>query len=136
MSELDRWKENPQFLAYLKQFKEEWHSAINTQERTKIKAGLVMEEFMEEAYRNLHNVKQPLNHRVELGKLVAKIAGMGEPKINGANGGGPAFSLSINIGGNEKITITPTVSKVINHHQPSEFDDYDPFVSPDTLEDE
>lgn len=134
--EFDRWKDNPQFLKYLKAFKEEWHSALNTHERTKIKAGIVMEDFMEEAYRDLHNKKMALNHRVELGKLVAKIAGMGEPKFNTAGGSGPAFSLSINIGSNDRVTITPDVSKTINHHTPSDFDNYDPFVSPDTLADE
>lgn len=133
-SDFNKWKDHPQFLTYLRQFKEEWHSASNTHERTKVKASVVMEEFMEEAYRDLHNKKAPLNHRVELGKLVAKIAGMGEPKFNGAPGSGPAFSLAINISTNEKVTINPSVSKVINHHQPGDFEEYDPFVSPDTLQ--
>lgn len=133
--EFGKWKDHPQFLKYLSQFRDEWSAATNTTERTKIKAGLVMEEFMEEAYKELHNVKQNLNHRVELGKLVAKIAGMGEPKFAGQVGGG--FTLSINIGSHERVTIQPEVSKLINHDpkERDDYDNYDPFMSPNTLED-
>lgn len=141
--EFERWQSHPQFLKYLAQFKEEWHGAGNTHERTKIKASIVMEEFMQEAYTTLHDKKQALNHRVELGKLVAKIAGMGEPKLNAAGMGGPGFSLTINIGQepNHRVTINPEISKVINHEPLKaesgfdDFDDYDPLVSPDTLND-
>lgn len=141
--EFDQWKSHPQFLKYLSQYKDEWLGASNTHERTKIKAGIVMEEFMTEAYTTLHDKKLALNHRVELGKLVAKIAGMGEPKLNAAGMGGPGFSLTINIGQepNNKITINPELSKVINHEPKKPgtgfdgFEDYDPFVSPSTLDD-
>src|SRR5690606_461848 len=71
IDEFNVWRAHPKFLQYLDQYRAEWHSATNTSERVKIKAGVVMEEFMEEAYLNLHDKKLPLNHRVELGKLVA-----------------------------------------------------------------
>jgi hypothetical protein len=61
---------------------------------------------------------------------VAKIAGMGEPRVFG-NGGasGPAFQLNIVIG-KETVSIAPQMGKLINHDE----DEYDPFVSPNTLE--
>lgn len=133
--EFDKWKDNPRFLAYLSQFKEEWSAASNAHERAKIKASIVMEEFMQEAYTSLHSNKFPLNHRVELGKLVAKIAGMGEPKVAAGGGVGSGFSLSINIGSHEKVTISQQPAKVIDH-RPDDYDDYDPFSSPNTLDDE
>ena len=141
VSEFDIIKKHPRFAQYYSQFKDEWNAATNTKERTKIKAGLVMEEFMEEAYTTLHDKKHPLNHRVELGKLVAKIAEMGEPKVNVGANGGPGFSLTINIGDNKDVTIAPEMTKIINH-DPSpnngrsrdDFDSYDPFTSPNTLD--
>lgn len=136
--EFERWQKMPQFITYYRQFKEEWHAASNAIERTKIKAGLVMEDFMEEAYRNLHDKRNPLNQRTELGKLVAKIAGMGEPKVaigNGGGGGG-GFSLSINITQTERVSISPQKShKVIDHdsYDDDDDDDFDPFTSPVTI---
>lgn len=130
--EFERWKEHPRFIMYLKVAKEEWNSASNAAERTKLKAATVMEDFMLEAHASLHDKKQPLNQRVELGKLVAKIAGMGEPRVfgNGAAGNAPAFQLNIVIG-KETVSIAPQMGKLINH---DEDDTYDPLVSPDTLE--
>lgn len=137
MDEFMKWKDNRRFNEYYIEFKQEWHSAKNTMERTKLKAGVVMEEFMEEAYKGLHDRKMPLNHRVELGKLVAKIAGHGEPKFNVPGAGGPGgFSLSINITAGEPVTIQPSAQKTIEHEPVRDgFDDYDPFTSPNTLED-
>lgn len=125
------WSSNPRFLDYLKSEREAWNSANNVAERTKLKAAFVMEEFLLEAHTGLHDRKIALNHRVELGKLVAKIAGMGESKvINGAGGGG--FQLNINIGPGQNVTIRPEM-KVIDNN---DFDDgYDPLSSPNTLED-
>lgn len=136
--EFQRWQTMPRFQHYYQQFKEEWDRADNTTERTKIKAGLVMEDFMEEAYLTMHDKKQPLNHRVELAKLVAKVAGLGEPKValgNGGDGKG-GFSLTINISQSERVQITPQVTpKVINHAvEDFEEDDYDPFTSPVTIQ--
>lgn len=153
------WKEHPRFLAYLKAETEAWNAAQNTAERTKLKAGIIMEEWMTEAYSELRNGKQPLNHRVELGKLVAKIAGMGESSgfSGGGGGGGGGFSLQINIAPGHSTTINArpvvedaTYEPVEEPKQKSrrtvtappvvpmaieEDDGYDPFQSPDTLGD-
>lgn len=129
VNDFDVWKLNPRFLDLLRSEREAWGAAGNTADRTKLKAAVIMEEFMVEAYAGLHDRKIALNHRVELGKLVARIAGMGETRaLNGA--GGAAFSLNINIGpGVAPITIRPEIH-TIDHD-----DGYDPFTSPNTLED-
>jgi hypothetical protein len=95
-----RWKDHPRFLKYVAAETEAWNNASNVGERTKLKAGIVMEEFMEDAYVELKDRKTPLNQRVLLGQLVAKIAGMGEPKGIGlgVSDGGGGFTLQINIG--------------------------------------
>lgn len=65
-----RWKENPRFLMYLRAETEAWNNAQNVGERTKLKAGIVMEEWLPEAYTELRDRKTPLNQRVMLGQYV------------------------------------------------------------------
>lgn len=111
--QFDQWREHPRFLMYLRTEREAWESATNTHERTKLKAATIMEQFMLQAHTELADRKTPLNQRVELGKLISKIAGMGEPKV--VNGGEGGFRLQINIG-NHSVAIAPqAVQKVINH---------------------
>jgi hypothetical protein len=151
-SDFHYWKTHPRFLEYLRSEREAWSAATNTAERTKLKASIVMEEFMVNAHTELANTKTPLNQRVELGKLLAKIAGMGEPRVFGGGGGGngaPTFQLQINIGpGIAPVTIRPEMGKIINYDEAEivtptqaietyyEDDGYDPLVSPQTLDDE
>jgi hypothetical protein len=125
-----QWKENPRFLSYLKQERDAWNAASNVAERAKLKAGIIMEEFMVDAHHELRDRKTPLNQRVELAKLLARVAGMGEQKVT-TGGNGSGFHLQINIGsGAAPVVVTQKASPVIEH------DDYDPFTSPDTLSDE
>lgn len=173
--DFNSWKDHPRFLEYLRSETEAWKSATNTAERTKLKAAVVMEDFMQEAYTQLHDKKVALNHKVELGKLVAKIAGLGEPKVLNGGTGGATFQLRINIGPERRnqVTVAPTLGKIINHDEPEpevidvnipedtpseitfsvpvsapssfgdidgddeddEDEDYNPFVSPSTLDD-
>jgi|GEM_PF-917425 len=134
VGEFTKWKNNPRFQKYLQEEIEQWNSASNAAERTKLKAAAVVEQFMIEAHSALHDRKQALNHRVELLKVVARLGGMGEVKqLAGAGGGG--FSLQINITNNgkkEQVTIQPDFGKVIEHDGT---DDFDPFTSPSTLGD-
>lgn len=113
-----RWQSNPRFLKYLKAEQEAWENANNVGERTKLKSGIIIEEWLPEAYVELKDRKIPLNQRVELGKLIAKIAGMGEPKGIGVgvNDGGGGFTLQINIGLNAHVKYDNNDSlKVIDH---------------------
>lgn len=95
------WNEirvNPHFSSLLESETAAWHAASNTHERTKLKAAAVIEEWLLEANGRLHDASEHLNHKVELGKLIAKIAGMGETQAAAGSGGGERFSLTINIG--------------------------------------
>jgi hypothetical protein len=143
LEDFNKWKNNPRFHEYIKEEKAQWSSAFNATTRTKLKAAIVLERFMETLDSDLGNKVTPLNQRVEGAKLLAKITGLGEPKNAVVTGGG-GFQLHINIGsGAPGVTIN--TSKVIEHQEeeedgpdifPMEADDYDPFISPDTLGDE
>lgn len=126
-----RYKEHPRFLDYLKQEREAWTAANNVGERTKLKAGIIIEEFMVNAHVELSDKKTPLNQRVELAKFLGRVAGMGEGVRPGGGPGGGGFQLNINIApGAPPVVVQATHVQTIDH------DDYDPFTSPTTLDDE
>ena len=127
-----KFKEHPRFLDYLKQEREQWNAASNVSERAKLKAGIIIEEFMVQAHVELSDKKQPLNQRVELAKFLGRVAGMGEPKLGAGGGNGPGFQLNINISPTAPPVVVQAqvVHPVIDH----EDDGYDPFTSPTTLD--
>lgn len=138
VSEFMKFKDHPRFHQYIREEKAQWAAATNAAQRTKIKAGIVLERFMEKIDSDLYKDIIPLNQRIEGAKLLAKITGLGEPK-NPATAGGGGFQLQINIGkGGEGVTIN--ASRVVQPEEQDEVltiedDNYDPFSSPDTLGD-
>lgn len=95
-----------------------WNSAKNTHERVKIKASVVIEDYLEEAHRVLHDPEETLSGRAEIAKLLAKLAGM--DKTGGDIGAaGERISITINMG-NEKVEVAREV-KTIDH---SAMEDY------------
>lgn len=139
-----RWKDHPTFIKYIKSERAEWAAATNTTERTKLKAGIVMEMFMETAHTNLNDVKLALRDRIELSKVVARIAGLTDrpaAQIPGSGGAG-GFRLQIVVNPTEgrqreTITIAAHQDHVVDVNTAPAWteDEYDPFTSPDTLGD-
>lgn len=80
-----------------------WQSATNTHERTKLKAASLIEEWLPEANKLMHNPEETLPARVELGKLVARIAGMGLNSSSISDNTGEKFSITINLGADKNI---------------------------------
>lgn len=123
LREFEAWRTNPRFLSYLQTEREAWNSAVNAPERIKLKSAVVLEEFIVEAHGALHDRKTPLNQRVELGKLLTKMAGIGETKLVGG-AGGSGFQLTINIGpGKESINIRPQMQVIDGDFGPSDSSD-------------
>lgn len=114
VNQWDQLRAHPRFTSLLESQISEWQSAENTPERVKLKAAALMELWLEEANTILHDKLQPLNGRVELGKLIARIAGIG---LNGAHiEGGTAekFSVTINLGNDAQLKFEkPVAPKVI-----------------------
>jgi hypothetical protein len=113
----DEWRtiqNNPRFQALLSTEIEAWQSALNTEERTKMKAAAMVEEFLPEAYGRMHDNGENLPAKVELLKLVARIAGLGMTGV-GVEGGGERFSININLGADAQLKFDKEVtSKVID----------------------
>lgn len=95
-------KDSPRFTQLLISEITAWHSAVNTQERTKYKAMALLEEWLEEGNSRLYDRQEALNHKVELVKILAKIAGMDRSEGSGG-GGGETFKVTINLGEDAKL---------------------------------
>lgn len=119
--QFNKFKSHPVFLEYVKQEKEAWNKASSFAERTKLKAGIAIEEWIPEAYTEMKNTKQGLNHRVELAKLLAKLAGFDNATpLGGTGGGGGGFSLQINIAPGHSTTFNATARVIEEEAIPDE----------------
>jgi hypothetical protein len=96
----ERWEElqrNGKFQALLASEVEAWNTALNTHERTKLKAAAMMEEWLPELNNRLHDPDEALPAKIEGGKMLARIAGMGLP--GQVEAGAPErFTVTINLG--------------------------------------
>jgi hypothetical protein len=113
----DRWetlKDDPVFTRLLSQEVLAWNSATNTEERVKLKAAAMIEDFLPEAHAKLHSTSDLLSAKVELFKTIARLAGMGlsNAAIDGA--GGEKFSITINLGADAKLNFEKVTPKVID----------------------
>lgn len=100
----ERIQRDPRFVKLLESEVLAWHAAGNTHERTKLKAGALLEEFLPEANARIHDGAEPLSSKTELVKTLASIAGMGGARAG--QGEGPVaerFTVTINLGADHKL---------------------------------
>lgn len=110
----DTIQRNPRFDALLKSAIVEWQSAINTEQRIKVKSAVLIEEWLSEANSRIHDRTESLAAKVELAKFLSRLASLGLTGAH-AEGGGEKFSLTINLGADSSIKIEKTVTpKVID----------------------
>jgi hypothetical protein len=115
----DAWfalQNNHRFRALVISETEAWNTALNTHERVKVKAACMVEEWLPELHARLHDGEEALPAKVEAGKLLTRIAGMGLPgEVNGV--AGERFTVTINMGPQiDPIQFTKEVtSKVIEN---------------------
>lgn len=114
----DRWVRIRRDLKFHKILEAEitaWNATTNTHERTKLKAAAMMEEFLPEANQRLNDPTENLPAKVELAKLITRIAGMGIDKMGVEGDGGQRFSVTINLGADANLKFEKQVtSKVIS----------------------
>jgi len=107
--QFDRIKQDPAFQRILEAEISAWAAAGNTYERTRLKAGAVIEEFLIEAHQRIHDKNETLSAKNELVKTLARIAGMGE-RSAGEAPLGSRFSVTINLGADHKLQIVKDVA--------------------------
>jgi len=115
----DEWRiiqHSKRFQALLENEIIAWQSAQNTTERTRLKAGAIVEHWLPEANTRLHDPNETLNSKVELAKLVSNISGINKPESVTSAGSG--FHVTINLGGSAPLSFSKEVllpEKVIEH---------------------
>jgi hypothetical protein len=114
LEQFQRIEKTPRFQMLLREALTNWHSTGNTQERTKSKAALSVEDLLPTMHATVVDKSQPLAARVELFKALMKAGGVGEKSGTGAGDSGERFSVTINLGGDNSLKIEQTLpSKVI-----------------------
>lgn len=107
-------KSNPRFIRLLESEIVQWQGALNTEQRVKLKAASVVEEFLPEAHQRLHTSSEILSSKVELFKAVARIAGMGMTGVGVEGAGGDRFSVTINLGADSQLKFEGKSPKTID----------------------
>jgi len=82
-----------------------WNSATNTHERVKLKAAGLVEMWLEQANTDLYDKTNTLNSKIELAKLVTRLAGMGVQGFGAEGATGERFSVTINLGADQQLKI-------------------------------
>jgi hypothetical protein len=110
---LDQWeqlKDSHRFKEALEREVVNWNAAVNTDQRVKLKAAAIIEEWLIEANQRLHDKSEVLSSKVSLAQVIAKFAGIGVQQGDG--NAGEKFSVVINLGGDKihiEKDITPKV---------------------------
>lgn len=113
--DFERLKTHPTFVKLLESETAAWESAVNTHERVKLKSASVIEEWLPELNNRIHDSREALPAKIEAGKLLAKLAGMGLSNMDVSGGAADRFSVTINIGADKQINIEKELpSKVID----------------------
>lgn len=106
---------HPRFRALYSEAYTAWHSANNSNERSVLKAGVLFEQWLEEANRLFHEQSQPLSSKVDMMKIVARVAGLDKDKVQQGVAPGDRVVVNINLsaaGRQEPIVIDKTAASV------------------------
>ena len=117
----DALKDTQRFNDLVDQHLVEWESAKNTHERTKVKAAVMVESWLPEAWARMHDQTETLNSKTELAKLVTRIAGMGLDRTLDAGAGGEKITVTINLGaGGEQLKFEQNFTPKVIDATPNE----------------
>jgi hypothetical protein len=95
---------------------ESWQSATNAQERVKVKAASLIEEFLPELYTRMHDPREALNAKIEAAKLARDLAGFSKAGVD-TSVVGERFSVTINLGADHTLKIEKDVTPVTIEHE-------------------
>jgi hypothetical protein len=113
---------NPIFVEYLKSEIAAWQGASNAEQRIKLKASALIEEWLQIAGSSLQNEHEPLSSRTDLAKLLTKLAGLGERPA--APHPGEMVRVTINLGSDvEPIVVEKAAAPKLIEHDSSKSDE-------------
>lgn len=94
-------QEYPRFQELLAFEKQQWHGALNTNQRVRLKSATLIEEFMEKGDAYLHDKETTFNSKIEFVKLLGKFAGLDAPAPTVGPAVGGRVTININMGSKE-----------------------------------
>lgn len=120
---------HPAFIAYYAEARQVWYSTDNSLQRFTKKAGIVLEEFLPELNRILHDPHAPASAKATFAQWLSKVAGAdnvhnaqrgpsdsGAPTVTINITGGPAITLNPGADPNPPVEVLPTQVTI---HQPA-----------------
>lgn len=112
VAEFQKICKRPRFAIILQEELNAWNTAANTPERVRIKAAAMIEEWLPEAFMQLHG-DATLQHKTQLATLVSRLGGMDKSEM-GVASNGERFSVTINLGADNKLAFDKALpTKVI-----------------------
>lgn len=117
-TQYDTLKENSFFKKALEASVIEWNSALSTHQRIKLQAAASLEQALPILGARMMKSDEDLNKAVETGKLLTKIAGIGEDRKDGVPG--EKFTITINLGADQQLTIEKDKAPKVIDHEPTE----------------
>ena len=109
-------KGNARFNAVLEREIQQWETALNSAERVKLKAVTQIEAWMPELNIRIHDRNESLAAKIEGGKLLMKLAGLGLNNIDTQGSASERFSVTINIGDKRELKFEGgNTPKTIDH---------------------
>lgn len=110
---------NQKFIQLLSSQTEEWNAATNTHERVRAKSAAMLEEWLPELNNRMHDHEIALPAKIEAGKMLGRMAGIGVPNVEGG-GGGERFTVTINLGEDHKLKFEKQLPARVIDHDPDE----------------
>jgi hypothetical protein len=120
----DQILNNPFYQRVLEAETETFQAAGNTPERIKYEAAVTLEEYLPELHLRMHDQSTPLNQAIEGAKLLAKLAGVGEEKVQ-EGGSKEKIIIQINLGEDKKLSYEhqPAAPTLLENEPDGEFHD-------------
>jgi hypothetical protein len=117
--QFERIKSNPRFLGILQAEITAWQSALNTDQRIKVKAASMLELWLEEAHARLHDRSESLAAKTELAKFLGRLNNLGVGGANVTGEVGEKFSITINLGADNQVKFEKTLPAQVIEHDPT-----------------
>lgn len=102
--ELRAKQQDKLFASAFREAKSFWDSNPNVKERIRMKAGMLLEDSLEDILLIIKDPVMGAVHKLEATKQLGILSGAATVKPDAA-GGGSGFKLTINVGGNKGVTI-------------------------------
>jgi hypothetical protein len=109
----------PHFDRMLQAGKREWEGLGSTEDRVRVKAGAVLEQYLPELYARLNDRGEPMMAKVKAMELLTKMAGFGDRDLPNTGTPGDKVQVIINLGADTRLEFQKTLPAKVIEHEPA-----------------